>query len=75
MKTLEYLNSKHTDLMPMASTHNACALSVFDSVTRREDKPNSDIDLQHEFETEASLLNLLCLHESLALRSADAPTS
>lgn len=45
----------------LARKHGAKTVSVFGSVARREDQPNSDIDLLVEFEESASLFDLINL--------------
>jgi hypothetical protein len=45
----------------LARKHGAKTVSVFGSVARREDQPNSDIDLLVEFDESASLFDLINL--------------
>ena len=77
MTTLEQLNRHRAALMRMASAHKARTLSVFGSVARGEDRPDSDIDFLVEFEADASLLDLIGLQqdiEALLGRPADVVT-
>ena len=77
MTTLERLNSKRTELMRVAAARKARSVSVFGSVARGEDKPDSDIDFLVEFEADASLLDLVGLQqdiEALLGRRADVVT-
>lgn len=77
MTTLEQLNRHRATLMRMASAHKARTLSVFGSVARGEDRPDSDIDFLVEFEADASLLDLIGLQqdiEALLGRPADVVT-
>ncbi|PTD98203.1 nucleotidyltransferase family protein [Pseudothauera lacus] len=77
MTTLERLSRHRVELMRMASAHKARTLSVFGSVARGEDKPDSDIDFLVEFEAGASLLDLVGLQqdiEALLGRRADVVT-
>lgn len=45
--------------------NHAVAISVFGSVARGEERPDSDIDFLVEFEPGASLLDLMTLQEAL----------
>lgn len=45
----------------LARKHGAKTVSVFGSVVRKEDQPNSDIDLLVEFDESASLFDLINL--------------
>ncbi len=77
MTTLERLSHHRIELMRMAAAHKARTLSVFGSVARGEDKPDSDIDFLVEFEAGASLLDLVGLQqdiEALLGRRADVVT-
>lgn len=77
MSTLEQLDRCRTQLMRLAAAHKARKLSVFGSVARGEDRPDSDIDFLVEFEPNASLLDLIGLQqeiESLLGRRADVVT-
>ncbi len=49
----------------IASRHHARALSVFGSVARGDDGPDSDIDFLVEFEPGASLLDLMAIQDEL----------
>lgn len=53
------------EIREIASRHHARSISVFGSVARGEDRPDSDIDFLVDFEPGASLLDLLKVHDDL----------
>ena len=77
MTTYEELSRRRTELLSAAAAHKARSLSVFGSVARGEDRPDSDIDFLVEFEPDASLLDLIGLQqdiEAMLGRRADVVT-
>ena len=63
---LAALQSQSEAIHAIALLHDACSISVFGSVARGEERPESDVDFLVEFETGASLLNLMRLQDDLA---------
>lgn len=53
------------EIREIASRHHALAISVFGSVARGEDLPDSDFDFLIDFEPGASLLDLMNVQEDL----------
>lgn len=53
------------EIREIASRHHASAISVFGSVARGEDLPESDIDFLVDFEPGASLLDLMNVQDDL----------
>lgn len=57
---------RHRDeICAIASRHRALSVSVFGSVARGDDEPDSDIDFLVEFEPGASLLDLMRIQDDL----------
>jgi predicted nucleotidyltransferase len=59
------LQSQREAIHAIARRHGARSISVFGSVARGEERPESDIDFLVEFEPGASLLNLMGLQDDL----------
>ena len=62
---LTTVESHRTEILEIASRHHVRAISVFGSVARGEDRPDSDIDFLVDFEPGASLLDLMNVQDDL----------
>jgi predicted nucleotidyltransferase len=62
---LATLKSQREEIHMIALRHGARSISVFGSVARGEERPESDVDFLVEFEAGASLLNLMSLQDDL----------
>jgi uncharacterized protein len=65
MRRYDTLISKREQILAIAARHGARNVRVFGSVVRREDGPESDVDLLVEFEPGRGLLNHAALIEEL----------
>jgi len=63
MTALEQLTRRREDLLALAYRHRATRVRIFGSVSRGEDRPDSDIDLLVDFAPEASLIDLVGLQQ------------
>lgn len=59
------LQSHREAIQMIALRHGAHSISVFGSVARGEERPDSDVDFLVGFESGASLLNLMGLQDDL----------
>ena len=59
------LKSKRDEIIGIATTHGARNLRVFGSVARGDDRPDSDVDLLVDMDSERSLLDLVALGQDL----------
>lgn len=55
---LDYLRSHHKAIRAIAARHKALSISVFGSVARGEDRPDSDYDFLVEFRKGSTLIDL-----------------
>jgi predicted nucleotidyltransferase len=55
---LDYLRSNRETIRSIAARHNALSISVFGSVARGEDSPDSDYDFLVEFQKGSTLIDL-----------------
>lgn len=62
---LEYVEGHREAIHAIAARHRALSVSVFGSVARGDDGPDSDIDVLVEFEPGASLLDLMAIQDDL----------
>jgi len=62
---LAALQSQSEAIHAIALRHGARSISVFGSVARGEERPESNVDILVEFEPGASLLNLMRLQDDL----------
>lgn len=62
---LAAVQSQREAIHVIAIRHGARSISVFGSVARGEERPESDVDFLVEFEPGASLLNLMSLQDDL----------
>jgi uncharacterized protein len=62
---LAAVQSQREAIHVIALRHGAHSISVFGSVARGEERPESDVDFLVEFEPGASLLNLMSLQDDL----------
>ena len=62
---LATVESHRAEIHEIATRNHARAISVFGSVARGEDRPDSDIDFLVEFEPGASLLDLMSVQDDL----------
>jgi predicted nucleotidyltransferase len=65
MARLEQLRAQADEIRRIAARNKASGVSVFGSVARGDDGPNSDIDLLVDFEPGASLVDEFHLQEEL----------
>lgn len=71
------LNEKREEILRIAKTHGAISLRVFGSYSRGEEKPDSDIDLLVELESDRSLLDVVAIKqeiEDIVQRKVDVVT-
>jgi predicted nucleotidyltransferase len=61
----EQVLAKRDLLRTLARAHGAVSLELFGSTARREDRPDSDIDMMVELEEGRSLIDLITLGEDL----------
>ena len=66
MTTFEEISRRKSDLLRAAASHKARNLRVFGSVARGEDRPDSDADCLVDFDSGASLLDLVGLQQDIA---------
>lgn len=62
---LDFLLSNSETIKAIAARHKAISISVFGSVARGEDGPDSDVDFLVEFNNGVSVLDWLLLSEEL----------
>ena len=62
---LEHLRSNREAIRAIAARHKALSISVFGSVARGEDRPDSDYDFLVTFEKNSSLLDTAALMNEL----------
>lgn len=62
---LASVESHRAEIRAIAARHHARTISIFGSVARGEDRPDSDIDFLVEFEPGASLLDLMRVQDDL----------
>lgn len=77
MTTRELLTRRRDELIAAAARHRASNLRVFGSVARGTDRPDSDVDFLVDFDSQASLFDLIELKEEIEAvlgRSADVLT-
>ena len=63
---LDFLYANRGTIKAIAARHKALSISVFGSVARGEDGPNSDFDFLVSFEEDSSLLDAASLMNDLA---------
>lgn len=61
----ELVERNRAAILEIAFRHHARAVSVFGSVARGEDNPDSDIDFLIEFDDSASLFDLIDIQDEL----------
>jgi len=66
MCMLDTIHAKRDEINAIARKHKAEKLWVFGSVARKEERPNSDVDLVAEFLPGTSLLSHVRLEDELA---------
>jgi len=59
--TLDDLRKEREQIMKVAQKHGASNIRVFGSISRGEERPESDIDLLVDFEADRSLFDLVRL--------------
>jgi len=62
---LEYLRANSEAIKAIAARHKARSISVFGSVARGEDRPESDIDFLVDCDPTASLFDLVHMRQEL----------
>ncbi|HEV8024764.1 MAG TPA: nucleotidyltransferase family protein [Candidatus Nanopelagicales bacterium] len=62
---LAALQSQRDAIYEIAGRHGVRSISVFGSVARGDDRPESDVDFLVQFEPGASLVNLMALEDDL----------
>ena len=62
---LAAVQTHRDEIHAIAARHRALSVSVFGSVARGDDRPDSDIDFLVEFEPGASLLDLMRIRDDL----------
>lgn len=62
---LAAVQTHRDEIHAIAARHRALSVSVFGSVARGDDHPDSDIDFLVEFEPGASLLDLMRIQDDL----------
>lgn len=62
---LSAVAQQRDEIHVIADRHRARSISVFGSVARGEDRPDSDVDFLVEFEPGASLLDLMRIQDEL----------
>jgi predicted nucleotidyltransferase len=62
---LSAVAQQREEIHAIAGRHRARSISVFGSVARGEDRPDSDADFLVEFEPGASLLDLMGIQDEL----------
>jgi len=62
---LEYLRANSEAIKAIAARHKARSISVFGSVARGEDRPESDIDFLVDCDPSASLFDLVHMRQEL----------
>ncbi len=62
---LAAVQTHRDEIHAIAARHRALSVSVFGSVARGDDRPDSDIDFLVEFEPGASLLDLMRIQDDL----------
>lgn len=63
---LEFLRANSGTIKAIAARHKALSISVFGSVARGEDGPNSDFDFLVSFDEDSSLLDAASLMNELS---------
>ena len=78
MSRLELLKTKKDDIYRIVNRYHGNRVFVFGSCARKEETPESDIDLMIEFDDQASLLdhsNILCEITDLLNTKVDVVSS
>ncbi|MCP5151982.1 MAG: nucleotidyltransferase family protein [Chromatiales bacterium] len=65
MSTLDRILARREEFLAIMKRHGASNPRVFGSVARREDGPDSDVDLLVEMETGRSLVDLISLQQEI----------
>ncbi|MEQ8466709.1 nucleotidyltransferase family protein [Coleofasciculus sp. E1-EBD-02] len=65
MMIVDLIQEKREDILRIAALHGASNVRLFGSVARGEAKPDSDIDLLVEMESDRSLLDRIALIQDL----------
>lgn len=65
MNYMDYIKSNKQQILNLASKYGAKNLRVFGSVSRREETPESDLDLLIELDPDRSLLDRIALMQDL----------
>ena len=65
VSVLDEIIGKREELLAMMRRHGASNPRIFGSVARREDGPDSDLDLLVEMESNRSLLDLISLQQEI----------
>ncbi|MCK0507508.1 nucleotidyltransferase family protein [Aromatoleum anaerobium] len=65
MKPSEALRRHRVEILALATRHRAYNVRVFGSVSRGDDRDDSDLDLLVEFGPDASLFDAFALQEEL----------
>jgi hypothetical protein len=66
MTTIELITSKIDQIKKLTESYGARDLRIFGSVARKEDGPDSDIDLLVNLEKDRNLLDLIALEQDLS---------
>ena len=64
MCMLDEIRAKRDDIYAIARRHKAEKLWVFGSCARKEERPDSDVDLLVKFREDASLLDIVHIRDS-----------
>ena len=65
MTRLEFVQSMSNEIKAVAFRHNGISVSVFGSVARGEDTPESDIDFLIDFAKGSSLFDIIDIQDEL----------
>jgi len=65
MNTLNFLQSKRTEILALAAKHGASNVRLFGSVIRDEDRDGSDVDFLVDMQENRSLFDLIGLQQDL----------
>ncbi len=65
MNYMDYIKSNKQKILSLASKYGAKNLRVFGSVSRKEETPESDLDLLVELDQDRSLLDRIALMQDL----------
>lgn len=65
MNTLNFLQSKRTEILALAAKHGASNVRLFGSVIRDEDRDGSDVDFLVDMQDTRSLFDLIGLQQDL----------